>query len=68
VRGEFALIYTVYNFKRCINILGAKTMLAMLNNWQPDYTGIPTPGHGWLKTAFHHLILRSFAGPIKLAA
>jgi transposase len=68
VRGEFALIYTVYNFKRCINILGAKTMLAMLNNWQPDYTGIPTPGHGWPKTAFQHLILRSFAAPLKLAA
>lgn len=40
VNGEFALIMTVYNMKRCMNILGITTLLEKLNNWQPDYKGI----------------------------
>lgn len=40
VNGEFALIMTVYNMKRCINILGIATLLEKLKNWKPDYKGI----------------------------
>lgn len=40
VNGEFALIMTVYNMKRCMNILGITTLLEKINNWQPDYKGI----------------------------
>ena len=32
-----ALIMTVYNIKRSINILGIKNLLAKLQNWKPDY-------------------------------
>ena len=37
VNGEMALIMTVYNIKRAINILGIEQLLAKLKNWKPDY-------------------------------
>lgn len=37
VNGEMALIATVYNIRRCINILGMEKLLAKLKNWKPDY-------------------------------
>lgn len=40
VNGEFALIMTVYNIKRCMNILGMDDLIAKINNWQPNYKGI----------------------------
>ncbi len=40
VNGEFALIMTVYNMKRCINILGMEKLMEKLKNWKPDYKGM----------------------------
>lgn len=37
VNGEMALIMTVYNMKRAINILGMEKLLAKLRTWKPDY-------------------------------
>lgn len=44
VRGEMALIYTVYNLRRCITILGTEKMMEMLRNWEPGYP--PTGPNG----------------------
>ena len=40
VNGEMALIMTVYNFKRVINILGFDDFLIKLKKWKPDYRKI----------------------------
>ena len=40
VNGEFALIMTVYNIKRCFNILGIKDFIEKIKNWTPNYKGI----------------------------
>lgn len=40
VNGEMALIMTVYNIKRCINILGINDLIAKIKNWKPDYKKI----------------------------
>lgn len=37
VNGEMALIMTVYNIKRSINILGIEDLIAKLKTWKPDY-------------------------------
>ena len=37
VNGEFALIMTVYNMKRSMNILGFEKLLERLKSWTPDY-------------------------------
>lgn len=41
VNGEFALIMTVYNMKRCMNILGFEKLLEKIAKWKPDYKRIP---------------------------
>ena len=40
VNGEMALIMTVYNMKRTINILGISNVLEKLKNWKPNYKKI----------------------------
>lgn len=40
VNGEMALIMTLYNFKRAINILGFNNFLIKLKKWKPDYQKI----------------------------
>lgn len=40
VNGEMALIMTVYNIKRTINILGMEKLLEKIKNWKPNYKGI----------------------------
>ena len=35
-----ALIMTVYNLKRCMNILGIEPLIEKLKNWVPNYKGI----------------------------
>ena len=40
VNGEFALIMTVYNMKRCMNILGFEKLLEKIKSWTPDYKRI----------------------------
>lgn len=56
VNGEMALIMTVYNIKRTINILGIENLLEKIKNWNPNYKGIvPTfskPNH--FKAIYHH--------------
>lgn len=37
VNGEMALIMTVYNIKRSLNILGMSELMEKLHNWSPDY-------------------------------
>ncbi|MEG3882291.1 IS1182 family transposase [Microcoleus sp. herbarium7] len=37
VNGEWALIMTVYNMKRTVNILGFDTLMQKLNAWKPEY-------------------------------
>jgi len=40
VNGEHSLIMTVYNLKRCMNILGIPEMLEKIKNWKPNYKEI----------------------------
>jgi len=40
VNGEFALILTVYNIRRCITILGIPELLEKMKKWKPDYKRI----------------------------
>jgi transposase len=37
VNGEFALIMTVYNIKRVVNILGTERLLEFIKKWKPRY-------------------------------
>lgn len=37
VKGEMALIMTVYNIKRCVNILSISQLMAKLHRWSPAY-------------------------------
>ena len=43
VNGEMALIRTVYNIKRAINILGIEKLLAKLKTWKPNYPKATMP-------------------------
>lgn len=43
VNGEMALIMTVYNMKRTINILGMEKLLKKIKNWKPNYKGLTAP-------------------------
>lgn len=40
VNGEFSLIMTVYNIKRCQNILGIKLFIEKITAWEPDYSKV----------------------------
>jgi transposase len=40
VNGEMALIMTVYNLKRVLNILGVATLLEKLKTWKPKYPAL----------------------------
>ena len=40
VNGEHSLIMTVYNFKRCMNIMGIPQMIEKIKNWKPNYKAI----------------------------
>lgn len=37
VNGEMAIIMTVYNMKRAMNILGMEKLIEKLRTWKPDY-------------------------------
>lgn len=64
VDGEFGIIYTCYNLRRTINILGIKTLLKKLKTWKPDYERALS----FQKTAFIHHITGIFYSRIKMAA
>jgi len=43
VNGEMALIMTVYNMKRAINIVGIEKLLEKLKTWKPNYPKATMP-------------------------
>lgn len=53
VNGEMALIMTVYNFKRVMNILGILPFLEKLKNWTPDYARIVHFFWKWLQISLY---------------
>ncbi len=55
VNGEMALVMTVYNFKRAINILGVTDFLEKLKKWTPDYSRIIL---AFFKMHFKRAVLR----------
>jgi uncharacterized protein (UPF0179 family) len=65
VNGEFALIMTVYNMKRCMNILGLETLIEKIKNWKPNYKGI---AHAFAKSTFLKAIRGNVFYKQKLAA
>jgi transposase len=65
VNGEFALIMTVYNLKRCINILGVEPLIEKLKKWVTNYKRI---AHTFSKPTFLELIPCTFFHQQKLAA
>lgn len=65
VNGEFALIMTVYNMKRCMNILGIATLLEKIKSWKPNYKGI---AHAFSKPTFLTSIRTNIFHQQKLAA
>ena len=50
VNGEWSLIMTVYNMKRCLSILKFDEMMLKLKEWKPKYC------RKWLQAAFCDLI------------
>jgi hypothetical protein len=40
VNGEMALIMTVYNIKRVLNILAFDDLMTKIRTWKPDYKAI----------------------------
>ena len=54
VNGEMALIMTVYNMKRVVNIVGIEKLLEKLKTWKPKY---PKPS----KTNQKRTILRLYS-------
>jgi transposase len=50
VNGEWALIMTVYNIRRCFTILGMKDLIEKMKNWTPNYKGM----------SFAHQLLNQF--------
>lgn len=65
VNGEWALIMTVYNMKRSINILGFDDIMQKLNNWKPNYSGFTL---GIQKSNQNKAIIRTLFFEIKMAA
>lgn len=52
VNGEWSLIMTVYNMKRCLNILQFDDLMQKLSSWKPKYS------RKWLKASFFERITR----------
>lgn len=61
VNGEWSLIMTVYNMKRCLNILHFDELMNKLTNWKPKYR------KEWRKAAFLESIWCFFRIRIKQA-
>lgn len=65
VNGEMALIMTVYNIKRTINILGMEKLLEKIKKWKPNYKKIAGL---YSKTAFIEAITANINIGLKQAA
>ena len=65
VNGEMALIMTVYNMKRTMNILGVENLIEKIKNWEPDYKRIARP---FSKPTFFEAICDTQNFQLKIAA
>jgi transposase len=65
VNGEMALIMTVYNMKRAMNILGIEKLLEKLKRWKPDYKKVTVFSQ---KRSILRLYNRFYISPIAQAA
>ena len=65
VNGEFALIMTVYNMKRCMNILGMDDLIEKIKKWAPNYKGIT---HAFEKQTCFRALTDSLFHQLKFAA
>ena len=65
VNGEMALIMTVYNMKRSMNILGVENLIEKLKKWKPNYKEITRL---FTKTTSKEVIIRTLNFEMKLAA
>lgn len=43
VKGEMAMVYTMYNMRRAMSILGVKELISRLKSWKTAYFRILTP-------------------------
>ena len=50
VGGEMALIMTVYNLKRSVNLLGMAQIVEKLQKWVPNYERVSHCQQKWLDT------------------
>jgi len=65
VNGEWSLIMTVYNVKRCMNILGFHELMKKLKTWKPKYK------KEWLcqkKSKLFSCVIRTLHFETKIAA
>ena len=62
VNGEMALIMTIYNIKRTINILGMDRLMKKLEKWKPDYKKIKNWTQKGLKAVlfWHKTVLQFY--------
>lgn len=65
VEGEMGIIFTVYNLKRAINILGTEKLIDKLRNWKPNYKKVIGQK---TEPAFFRAICRIGKSGMKLAA
>jgi hypothetical protein len=56
---------TVYNMKRCMNILGMDDLIEKIKTWVPNYKGIT---HAFEKQTCFRAITDSFFHQLKFAA
>jgi DNA-binding transcriptional MocR family regulator len=56
---------TVYNMKRCMNILGMDNLIEKIKNWVPNYKGIT---HAFEKPTYYRAITAYFFYQPKFAA
>jgi transposase len=63
VNGEMALIMTVYNIKRCMNILGTKDLMEKMKRWVPNYKRVCS---NFMKMTIIEPILREIKEGIKI--
>jgi hypothetical protein len=56
---------TVYNMKRCMNILGMDDLIEKIKNWAPNYKGIT---HAFENLTFLKAITAHFFHQSKFAA
>ena len=55
VNGEMALIMTVYNLKRSLNILAMPELMEKLKSWTPDYERVTNlEGNGLILRQYRH--------------